>query len=191
MKAVGVTTLDNVKNILALSIGLGILDDSAGSRRFFGAKERVVTLIQATGALDDETLAANLEGLKELFFDDLWRRQLKYEAQMDDAYDEVEILEKAGDLDDETKEEVRQFIANMKNEARWSKRARRTGPDPSASSSSTAGATSAYVRYCSQHLKGNCHNASCPDPHLPKKDIPCPFLAKGSCTKGFACDWKH
>jgi hypothetical protein len=128
---------------------------------------------------------------REREVNDLRRRLLKYDVRMDDASGEIEILEKAGDLGDETQEEVRQFIANMKNEARWSKRARRAGPDPSASSSSTAGTMSAPVHYCSQHLKGNCHLASCPDPHLLKKDIPCPFLAKGSCTKGIKCDWKH
>jgi hypothetical protein len=27
--------------------------------------------------------------------------------------------------------------------------------------------------------------------HREKRDIECPFLAKGSCAKGPSCDWKH
>ena len=47
--------------------------------------------------------------------------------------------------------------------------------------------------HCKEPLSGKCSKPTgkCDRPHVEKKDLPCPFLAKGGCAKGSACDWGH
>jgi hypothetical protein len=106
-----------------------------------------------------------------------------------------------GELDEEGKEDMKQYIANMKNEERHLKRPRLGGggdTSPAAGGNgagkSAKGNASIFdsKEYCYHFAMSTCRNGDdCPLPHKDKKDCPCPWKKAGHCKLGTACNWLH
>jgi hypothetical protein len=183
-------TLEQIDKVLRLEL-------------FRGATIKLLKMNEMMGRVDEAARREHVVEFGEIYFKcvhlDLQQRleQLLFEDG------EVEILTAEGSLNEEIKDDVKQLNAKIKGMARRGSGAEAASPTasggqkrlggPTAAGASPGGTSGGGGRtWCFKYIVGECtNNAICGLEHKEKKDIDCPYLAKGSCFKGSSCDWKH
>jgi hypothetical protein len=173
---------------------------------YSGATSKLLKMIAMTGRVDEGERRKHMEEMGEIYFRSL-HQDLHGRLEHVLFGGGEDVGTKTGSMSEEVKDDVRQLIAKIKSMTsgrrgaaaaaqatpsgqRGAGGAAAAGGSPSASTGSPTGGRGRT--YCSKYFTGQCSNsAACGLPHREKEDIECPFLKKGSCFKGGACDWKH
>ena len=207
-KALGMSGDAETDMVLMLDAAWALeqIDRIAGVGLYSGATSKLLKMIAMTGRVDEGERRKHMEEMGDIYFKSLHQ----------DLHGRLEHVlfggdedggTKTGSMSEEVKDDVRQLIAKIKSMTsgrrgaaaaaqatpsgqRGAGGAAAAGGSPSASTGSPTGGRGRT--YCSKYFTGQCSNsAACGLPHREKEDIECPFLKKGSCFKGGACDWKH
>ena len=158
----------DVIGLLDAAAVLRKIDEAGGLGMFEGATTKPLKIIEGTGRLNEEARRMYVIEMSDIFFKGVQRTMQKRQGQLlfEDTED-VEVIVAPGSLDEETKEDIKQLLADIKG------RARREGGAAAGSSlvavqrqgagraSAGMGAAGTSGRtYCSKYIKGECSSSA-------------------------------
>ena len=179
--------------ILGFEIMLRRVDRASELGAFGGTDGLLSALLGHMNKVPGTIILENFCEVSDIWLNDAARLMLAAKRRLT-LGEKAEPPRAAGELSEEARQEIKQLVASLNGEARRLKRQRlqEKGGQGSGASSSATSAGQPPREFCPFYLNDNCRDgANCKNPHLDKKDIKCPYLARGKCSKGNACDWKH